>query len=53
MADRVAWAVGDGPKRRIGFGTGLALLIAALVMLGSGVFTSTPAARTIHHPDRA
>jgi beta-glucosidase len=49
MADRVARAVGDGPKRRIGFGTGLALLVAAVVVLASGVFTSTPAARTIQH----
>ncbi len=49
MADRVARVVGEAPKRRLGVGTSLALLVAVAVMFASGVFTSAPAARTIHH----
>ncbi|MFZ0092003.1 MAG: glycoside hydrolase family 3 N-terminal domain-containing protein [Solirubrobacteraceae bacterium] len=49
MADRVARAVGDGPKRRIGAGTVLAVIIALVVIVASGVFTAAPSARTIHH----
>ncbi len=48
MADRVARAVGDGPRRRIGFGTGLVVFVAVLVALASGLLTSSGAARTLH-----
>ena len=48
MADRVARAVADVPRRRIGAGTILVLAVAAAVILASGVFASAPAARTVH-----
>ena len=47
MADRVARAVGEGPRRRIGLGASVTLLVAVAVMLAGGVFTSAPAARTV------
>ncbi len=47
MADRVARAVGEGPRRRIGLGASVTLLVALAVMLAGGVFTSAPAARTV------
>jgi beta-glucosidase len=46
MAERVARVVGEGPRRRIGFGTFAAVLIAAAALLAAGVFTSAPSART-------
>ncbi len=49
MAERVVRAVGERPRRRVGFGAGLTLLVAVAVMLASGVFTSAPAARTVAH----
>jgi beta-glucosidase len=48
MAERVARVVGEAPRRRIGFGTGLVVLVALAVMLASGVFASAPAARSSH-----
>jgi beta-glucosidase len=45
MAERVARVVGESPRRRIGFGTVAAALIAAAVLLAAGVFASAPAAR--------
>lgn len=53
MAERVARAVADGPRRRIGFGTIAATLIAAAVLLAAGVFASTPSARTLAKPGGA
>ena len=47
MADRVARAVSDGPRRRIGFGTGLALIAALIAVFASGVFASAPSAKTL------
>jgi hypothetical protein len=47
MAERVARAVGEDPRRRFGFGTIAAALIAATVLLAAGVFTSAPAAQTV------
>ena len=47
MADRVVRVVTDGPRRRIGFGTGLALATALLVMIASGVFAAAPSAHTV------
>jgi beta-glucosidase len=49
MADRVAHAVGDGPRRRVGVGGSLALFVAVVVVIAGGVFTSAPAARIIRH----
>jgi beta-glucosidase len=48
MAERVARVVGEAPRRRIGLGTSLAVLVALAVMLASGVFASAPAARSTH-----
>ncbi|HEY3728643.1 MAG TPA: glycoside hydrolase family 3 N-terminal domain-containing protein [Solirubrobacteraceae bacterium] len=48
MAERVARVVGEAPRRRIGFGSSIVVLIALAVMLASGVFASAPAARTSH-----
>ena len=47
MADRVVRVVTDGRRRRIGFGTGLALATALLVMIASGVFAAAPSAHTV------
>ena len=46
MAERVARVVGEGTRRRIGFGTFAAVLIAAAVLLAAGAFASAPSART-------
>src|SRR5436190_7477517 len=46
MSERVARAVGKNPRRRIGFGTVLAILIVAGVMFAGGVFTAAPEAQT-------
>src|SRR5690348_15435650 len=40
MTERVGRVVGDTPRRRIGFGTAGAAMIAALVLLIAGVFTA-------------
>jgi beta-glucosidase len=53
MAERVVRAVGEGPRRRIGFGTGAAALIAAAVIILSGALASAPAARTVSRQARA
>ena len=53
MAERVARAVGDGPRRRLGFGTGAVAMIAAAVMILGGAFASAPAARTVNKQTRA
>ncbi|HEX4009751.1 MAG TPA: beta-glucosidase BglX [Solirubrobacteraceae bacterium] len=45
MAERVLRAVGEDPRRRIGFGTIVALVIAAAVLVAAGVFTSAPSAQ--------
>jgi beta-glucosidase len=50
MAQRVARVVGDGPRRRIGFGSAGAAVIAALVLFIAGVFTAAPSAKTDHRP---
>ena len=47
MAERVARAVGENPRRRFGFGSIAAALIAAAVLLAAGVFTPAPSARTV------
>ncbi len=47
MADRVVRAVSDRPRRRIGFGAGLALLTALVVTIASGVFATAPSAHTV------
>ena len=51
MAERVARVVEDRPRRRIGLGTGLTILICLGVLLAAGVFTPSPQARTL--PRRA
>jgi beta-glucosidase len=48
MAHRVGRVVGQGPRRRIGFGSVGAALIAAIVLLIAGVFTAAPSAKTDH-----
>jgi beta-glucosidase len=48
MAQRVGRVVGQGPRRRIGFGTAGAALIAALVLFIAGVFAAAPSAKTDH-----
>jgi beta-glucosidase len=53
MSERVARVVGDGPRRRIGFGTIVAALIAVTVLLAAGVFASSPSARTLSKPAKA
>jgi beta-glucosidase len=52
MADRVVHAVGTTPRRRRGLVSGLATLITLAAVLATGIFTSTPSARTIrrHSP---
>jgi beta-glucosidase len=47
MADRVARAVWEKPRRRVGFGAGLAAVFAAVVLLTGVLSTATPAARTV------
>ncbi len=50
MAQRVGRVVGHGPRRRIGFGTVAAALVAAPVLFVAGVFTAAPSAKTDHAP---
>ena len=46
MSERVARVVGEGPRRRIGFGTVIgALLVAAALLLGGVFASSAPPAR--------
>ncbi len=47
MADRVVRAVAQTPKRRCGFGGGLAVVIAVVAILITGVFAAAPSARTL------
>jgi beta-glucosidase len=46
MADRVAHVVWAKPRRRIGVGVGLAVFIAVVTLLASGLLTASPAAST-------
>ena len=48
MAQRVGRVVGQGPRRRIGFGSVVAALVAAIVLSVAGVFTAAPSAKTDH-----
>ena len=46
MADRVAHVIWAKPRRRVGFGLGLAVFVAAVAVLASGLSTASPAAST-------
>jgi beta-glucosidase len=46
MADRVAHVIWAKPRRRVGFGVGLAVFVAAVALLASGLSTASPAAST-------
>ncbi len=48
MAERVGRVIGQGPRRRIGFGVSVAALVAAGALLVAGVFTAAPSAKTRH-----
>ena len=48
MADRVARVVWANRRRRIGVGVGLAVFVAAVALLASGLSTASPATSTIH-----
>jgi beta-glucosidase len=47
MADRIVHVVWAKPRRRIGFGAGLAVFIVAVVLLASWLSAAAPAARTV------
>jgi beta-glucosidase len=47
MADRVARAVWEKPRRRVGFGAALAAVFVTVVLLTGVLSTATPAARTV------
>jgi beta-glucosidase len=47
MADRIVHVVWAKPRRRIGFGAGLAVFIVAVVLLASWLSATAPAARTV------
>ena len=49
MADRIVCVVWAEPRRRIGFGAGLAVFISAVVLLASWLSAAAPAARTVRH----
>src|ERR1039458_1733012 len=49
MADRIGAVVWAEPRRRIGFGAGLAVFISAVVLLASWLSAAAPAARTVRH----
>ena len=49
MADRVAHVVWAKPRRRIGAGVGLAVFVAAVALLVSGLSTASNAASTSRH----
>jgi beta-glucosidase len=53
MSERVVRVVGDTPQRRVGFGTIVAIIVAAAVTLASGVFAAAPSARTLHRSAKA
>ena len=53
MTQRVGRVVGDTPRRRIGFGTAGAAMVAAVVLLIAGVFTAAPSAKTDHQAQSA
>ncbi|MEO6857532.1 MAG: glycoside hydrolase family 3 N-terminal domain-containing protein [Solirubrobacteraceae bacterium] len=55
MADRVIRVVAQTPKRRFGFGGGLAIVLALVAVLATGVFAAAPSARTLssHQPSIA
>ncbi len=53
MSERVVRVVGDTPQRRVGFGTIVAIIVAAAVTLASGVFAAEPSARTLHRGAKA
>ena len=48
MAKRVGRVAGAGPRRRVGLGSLVAVLIAAGALLVAGVFTAAPSAKTDH-----
>src|ERR1019366_1139685 len=52
MADRIVHAVWAKPRRRVGFGAGLAVFIVAVVLLASWLSAAAPAARTVRHNTR-
>ena len=47
MSERVARVAGDRPGRRIGIGTGIAVLAVAAALLAVGVFGSAPSAHSV------
>ena len=47
MTDRIVHVVWAKPRRRIGFGAGLAVFIVAVVLLASWLSATAPAARTV------
>src|ERR1039458_23274 len=49
MADRIVHAVWARPRRRVGFGAGLAVFVVAVVLLASWLSAAAPAARTVRH----
>jgi beta-glucosidase len=49
MADRIVDVVWAKPRRRFGFGAGLAVFIVAVVLLASWLSAAAPAARTVRH----
>jgi beta-glucosidase len=46
MADRIVQVVWAKPRRRFGFGAGLAAFVVVVVLLASGLSAAAPAART-------
>src|ERR1019366_4122498 len=52
MADRIVHVVCAKPRRRVGFGAGLAVFIVAVVLLASWLSAAAPAARTVRHNTR-
>jgi len=46
MADRIVKVVWAKPRRRVGFGAGLAIFVAVVVLLASWLSAAAPAART-------
>src|ERR1035441_3702321 len=52
MADRIVHVVWAKPRRRVGFGAGLAVFIVAVVLLASWLSAAAPAARTVRHNKR-
>jgi beta-glucosidase len=47
MSERVARVAGDRPGRRIGIGTGIAVVVVAAALLAVGVFGSAPSAHSV------